>query len=92
MKYLVIGTFANNGNPYTKMRLCNGLQEKKDFLHSIIFDEATQKYYKPTVTTEDAQGDVWQGEYAGGKWAVKTIRFTANQQLMSKTYDASVQE
>lgn len=91
MKYLILATFENEGHPRSVLQLCDGLQQKKDFLESIIWDEARNKYYPTTVRREDEHGEIWQGESPKGKWAVRIKRFTANQQIMSKNIDTTIE-
>lgn len=90
MKYLILATFENEGHPMSKLKLCDGLQEKKDFLEQIIWDEEHNKYYPNSSRREDENGEVWEGECPTGKWAVRIKRFTANQQIMSKNIDTII--
>lgn len=90
MKYLIVGTFENGGQPLCRLKLCDGLQEKKDFLEQIIWDTERNKYYPTTTRREDENGEVWEGECPTGKWAVRIKRFTANQQIMSKNIDTLI--
>lgn len=90
MKYLIVGTFENQGQPLCKLKLCDGLQEKKEFLEQIIWDTERNKYYPTTNRREDENGEVWEGTSPSGKWAVRIKRFTANQQIMSKNIDTLI--
>lgn len=90
MKYLILATFENAGHPMSKLKLCDGLQEKKDFLEQIIWDEEHNKYFPNSSRREDENGEVWEGECPTGKWAVRIKRFTANQQIMSKNIDTII--
>ena len=90
MKYLIVGTFENQGQPLCKLKLCDGLQEKKEFLEQIIWDTERSKYYPTTNRREDENGEVWEGTSPSDKWAVRIKRFTANQQIMSKNIDTLI--
>lgn len=90
MKYLILATFENEGHPMSKLKLCDGLQEKKDFLEQIIWDKEHNKYFPNSSRREDENGEVWEGECPTGKWAVRIKRFTANQQIMSKNIDTII--
>ena len=41
MKYLILATFENEGSSNDKLKLCDGLQEKKRFLEQIIMGRRT---------------------------------------------------
>ena len=90
MRYLIVGTFENQGQPLCKLKLCDGLQEKKEFLEQIIWDTERNKYYPTTNRREDENGEVWEGTSPSGKWAVRIKRFTANQQIMSRNIDTLI--
>ena len=90
MKYLIVGTFENEGQPLCRLKLCDGLQEKKDFLEQIIWDAERNKYYPTTNRREDENGEIWEGVCHSGRWAVRIKRFTANQQIMSKNIDTLI--